>query len=121
MFFIGTNKFLKILLLLTFIEINCTFIYRQENKSGNVKKIITIDSLINDPIRYHNYNTKFSSLLKDEYYTAMRNARALYVNVIFKAESIGIGYSPWLDTCCVQIRKIDSILKEKTEVKYCDK
>jgi hypothetical protein len=85
-----------------------------------MQKPVTIDSLINNPEKYEAYESKFSDLLKEKYFEANTIARQEYIKVVSKAEELGIRNSPYLDSCCNNIRKIDSLLNENTSVKYCD-
>lgn len=117
------NKIVVIFIIiqLAFNSISCTVVYRPEKPNTVIKSPVTLDSVINDKKKYSDYNnSKYMALLKDKYYESMRNARSEYIKVIYKADSLGITTSPWLDTCCYNIRKIDLILNENSNIKYCN-
>jgi hypothetical protein len=59
-------------------------------------------------------------ILKEKYFEANTIARQEYIKVVSKAEELGIRNSPYQDSCCNHIRKIDSLLNKTASVKYCD-
>jgi hypothetical protein len=102
---------------------NCTLVYktRGEYDENEIQKNpVTLYSLLSDHEKYRGYESRCSDLLQDKYLVAMEMARQKYITVVLKAEELGIKKSPYLDTCCNQIGKIDSLLNENSMIIYCD-
>jgi hypothetical protein len=102
---------------------DCTFVYKPEIKYDEnqaIKKPVSFDSILSNPGKYSAYESKYTDLLKEKYFESMAMARQEYIKVVSRAEELGIKESPYLDTCCNHIRKIDSLLTENSMVKYCD-
>ena len=102
---------------------NCTFVIKPEGKydENNIKnKPITLDSILSDPKKYGVYDSRYTDILKEHYFESKAIARQEYIKVVLKAQELGIRKSPYLDTCCNHIIKIDSLLNENSMIKYCD-
>jgi cell division protein FtsL len=108
-----------IIIQLAFNLISCTVIYLPEKPNTVTNSSVSLDRTISHKQKYRDDNSVDTDLLKVRYDEALRIARSKYINALDKADSLGITTSPWLDTCCNNIRKIDLILNENSNIKYC--